>query len=54
VHLVPGPQPGYRPGAQPARCGTVPTTDLDRWGVGRWRWTDDAVDCRRCKPWLDI
>lgn len=49
VHLIPQwTGGGQRPGAQSAVCGMIPTTDPDRWGTGRWFWTEDAVDCRRC------
>jgi hypothetical protein len=51
VHLIPGPQVGYVPGRQPARCGVIPTADLRRWGTARWFWTEETANCLRCRAW---
>lgn len=48
VHLIPPWTGVQRPGAQSSVCGLIPTTDPARWGIGRWHWTEDEVDCRRC------
>jgi hypothetical protein len=52
IHAIP-PWPGYgRAGHQRAVCGTIPLTDPERWGNGRWFWTEEPVSCKRCLEML--
>lgn len=51
VHLISRWDGVYRPGAQRSACGQIPITDPERWGNGRWFWTEDQVDCARCLDW---
>ena len=50
VHAVPMDAPIHlrRRNHQRSVCGAIPHTDYNRWGDGRWRWTDEPVSCRRC------
>ena len=49
VHYVyPQLRPGVTNASRPV-CGLIPTSGLNHpTEVGRWRWTEDDLNCRRC------